>query len=290
MKLHKKIKRIIPFTLLAAGIIIAAAGLVSGAKNDYIQKMNLTEFEANVPSNNIFNMDIKSEIAELNIICSNDIDDFKIKAQNISKEFLDYSTNSNTFSLRYETDKWYQTVFTPGFIHKKGKIDIYVPAELNLKDVQINSSYCTSKISFITAERIFIECGHGGSQITNLTSDYTQINNSGGDLIGLNIDAASADLNLRSGKTLFNNFMSESVIINNKFGDLDLSGKINGDCGIKSGSGDVDMTLYGNESDYKFNVINGTVSVNGKENPENNDGRYNFKINDGSGNIKIEIK
>ena len=41
--------------------------------------------------------------------------------------------------------------------------------------------------------------------------------------------------------------------------------------------GDVNATLYGNESDYNFNVLKGNVSVNNIENPQNKDGKYYFK-------------
>lgn len=46
----------------------------------------------------------------------------------------------------------------------------------------------------------------------------------------MNVDAAAADLTLRSGDAEFCNFVSESVKIENKFCDLTLSGIIKGNC------------------------------------------------------------
>ena len=290
MKIKKKLKVIIPSAVLVVGIVLAVIGLAMGAKGDYVKSLELTDFEANVPSSGVFNLDINVSLADINIVCTNDVEEFNIKADNISKQFLDYSTTNNTFKLRYETKKWYQTTFIPGFLHKQGKINIYIPASLNFKDVQINSRYGSSELSYITAERIFIDCGTGSSNITNLTCDYVKIDNKGGGISCMNVDAAAADLTLRSGDTEFCNFVSESVKIENKFCDLTLSGIIKGNCSIVCSMGDVNATLYGNESDYNFNVLKGNVSVNNIENPQNKDGKYYFKTDCSMGEINFIIE
>lgn len=290
MKIKKKLKVIIPSAVLVVGIVLAVIGLAMGAKGDYVKSLELTDFEANVPSSGVFNLDINVSLADINIVCTNDVEEFNIKADNISKQFLDYSTTNNTFKLRYETKKWYQTTFIPGFLHKQGKINIYIPASLNFKDVQINSRYGSSEISYITAERIFIECGTGSSSITNLTCDYVKINNKGENIKCMNVDAAAAALILKSGDAEFCNFVSESVKIENKFCDLTISGIIKGDCSIVCSMGDINATLYGNEYDYNFNVVNGNVSVNNRENPQNKDGKYYFKTDCSMGKINFIIE
>lgn len=290
MKIKKKLKVIIPAAILVIGIVLAVIGLAMGAKSDYIKSLELTDFEANVPSSGVFNLDINVSMADLNIVCTNDVNEFNITAENISKQFLDYSTNNNTFKLRYETKKWYQTTYIPGFLHKQGKINIYIPASLEFKDVQVNSRYGSSELSYITAERIFIDCGTDNSSITNLTCDYLKINNKSGDISCMNIDAAAADLILKSGDAEFCNFVSESVKINNKFGDLTLSGIIKGNCSIVCSMGDVNATIYGNESDYNFSILNGKISVNNKENLQNKDGKYDFKTDCSMGEVNFTIK
>ena len=54
--------------------------------------------------------------------------------------------------------------------------------------------------------------------------------------------------------------------------------------------GDVNATLYGNESDYNFNVLKGNVSVNNIENPQNKDGKYYFKTDCSMGEINFIFK
>lgn len=290
MKIKKKLKVIIPSAVLVIGIILAIVGLATGAKENYIKSLNLTNFEANISSSGVFNLDINVSLADLNIVSTNNIDEFNITAENISKQFLDYSINNNTFTLRYETKKWYQTTYIPGFLHKQGKINIYIPASIGFKDIQIKSKYGDSKISYLTAEQIFIDCGTGNGNITNLTCDYTEINNKSGDIKCVNIDADTADLKLKSGDAEFCNFVSESVKINNRFCDLTLSGVIKGNCDITCGMGNINMTLYGDESDYNFNVLNGEVIVNGDNDPQNHGGEYGFKVDCSMGKVNFTIQ
>lgn len=290
MNIKKKLKIIIPAVILIIGIVLAAAGLISGAKSDYIKSLELTDFEANVSSSGVMNLDISVSLADVNIICTNDVSEFSIKGENISKQFLDYSTGNNTFRLRYETKKWYHTTYIPGFLHKQGEINIYIPASIGFKDVQIKSKYSQSQMNYITAERIFIDCGTGNSNITNLKCDYAEIKNKGGDINCTNIDATAADLIFKSGNAVFSNFVSDSVKINNRFSDLTLSGVITGNSSLLSSMGDANITLYGSESDYNFEVVNGKVIVNDEKNPENNSGKYNFKIDSSMGDVNFIIK
>ena len=287
MNIKKKLKLIIPIIIFALGISLCIIGLAMGAVGDYKKNLELNDFEANIPVSNIFNLDINVPIADINIISSNDVNDFYISASNITKNFLEYSTTDNTLKLTYDTKKWYHTVLLPGYWNSDGLIEIYIPAKLNLKDVEISSEYGNTKVNYLTAERVFIDCGNGDNQIKNLTCDYTEINNKSGDINAMNIEANSVDLNFTSGNSVFTNFVSDSVIINNKRNNMQISGMIKGDSSIKTDSGDVNLTLYGEKSDYNFKVIDGDTTVNGKEANSNKDGKYLFKL---SGDINIEIK
>ncbi|MBQ8434533.1 MAG: DUF4097 family beta strand repeat protein, partial [Oscillospiraceae bacterium] len=215
-----------------------------------------------------------------------DVSDFSIVADDVTKDFIEYTTTNNTLKLRYETQKWYQTIFLPGYRKNIGTINIYVPAVLNLKDVEIKSGYGEMNISYLTAERIFIECNGEDNHIKNLTCQYAEINNNGGNVNGMNINAANADLNLISDTAVFSNFTTQSLVLNND-GDLKLSGMITGGSTFKSDGGDVNITLYGNKSDYSFTAIEGDVNVNGKEAVPDDKAQYLFEI---IGDIEFDIK
>lgn len=286
MNIKKKLKIIIPAVILALGIILIITGLAKGALNDYKKALDLSPFEAKLPVGNTYNLDIDISLANINVICSNDVSDFSIVADDVTKDFIEYTTTNNTLKLRYETQKWYQTIFLPGYRKNIGTINIYVPAALNLKDVEIKSGYGEMNISYLTAERIFIECNGEDNHIKNLTCQYAEISNNGGNLNGMNINAANADLNLISDTAVFSNFTTQSLVLNND-GDLKLSGMITGNSTFKSDGGDVNVTLYGNKSDYSFTAIEGDVSVNGKEAATDDNAQYVFEI---IGDIEFNIK
>ena len=65
MKIKKKLKVIIPSAVLVVGIVLAVIGLAMGAKGDYVKSLELTDFEANVPSSGVFNLDINVSLADL---------------------------------------------------------------------------------------------------------------------------------------------------------------------------------------------------------------------------------
>lgn len=287
MNIKKKLRLIIPAVLLALGIIFCIVGLAMGAIDDYTKNLDLNDFEANIPVSNIFNLDIDIPIADVNIISSNDVSNFYISAKNITKNFLEYSTSNNTLKLTYNTKKWYHTVLLPGYWDSEGSIEIYIPAKLSLKDVEIISKYGNTKVNYLTAERVFIDCGSSSNQIKNLTCRYAEINNKNGDVNAMNINADIIDLNFTSGNSAFTNFVSNAVIINNKRSDMQISGMINGDSSIQTGSGDIKLTLYGEKEDYNFKVIDGDPKINGKDAETNKEGKYLFKLN---GDININIK
>ncbi len=287
MSIKKKLRIIIPAIFLAFGVILCIVGLSMGAVGDYKKNLELNDFEANIPANGIFNLDLDVSLADVNIISSNDVENFYISARNITKDYLEYTTANNTLSLKYDTKKWYHTVLLPGYWNSDGLIEIYIPAKISLKDIEINVGFGNSKINYLTAERVYIDCGDGDNQIKNLNCNYTEINNDSGDINAMNIDSGNVTLNFTSGNSVFTNFLSNSVIINNKRNDMQISGMITGNSSIQTGSGDVNLTLYGEMSDYNFKVLDGSPVVNGDDIEENKDGKYLFEL---KGDINIEIK
>lgn len=286
MNIKKKMKFIIPSSVAVIGLILVVIGLLKGAVKDYNSKLELQDFEAAVSKGSIYNIDIDSDLASINVICTNEVNEFRVSATDITKDFIEYSTTNNTLTLRYDTKKWYQSIFIPGYKEANGVINLYIPADMTLKDVEIKSEYGGVNVSYLTSERAFIDCGKGDNHIKNLTCNYAEINNNGNNLNGVNIKTDDADLNLKSDTAVFSNFTSNSLIVNND-GDLKLSGIIKGDSSIKSDGGDVYITLYGKKSDYGFNVIDGDVTVNEKDAKFDKDASYMFKL---MGDMEFYIK
>lgn len=283
--IKKKLNLIIPIFIAAVGVVLIIIGLIGGAIKDYKKSLQLQDFEAALSAKNIYNLDVNVAIADVNLISSNDVDEFQIIANGVTKKFIDYSTSNNTLRLKYDTKSWHQTLFLPGYLKNKGTIDIYIPADVSLKDVKVKAKYGNLSVNYVSAEKIFIECGKKENSINNIKCNYTEINNKKGKVFGEGINAENADLNLSGKKAVFSNFSSSSLIALND-GDLSLSGKITGDSSIKSDGGNVNVSLYGDKSKYNFEVVKGHVKVDGESPESNKDAEYNLKL---MGNIKIKF-
>ena len=283
---QRKLFFLITGAVFLFGALLALIGLVSGAKADYDSKLKFCEFEANVPASNVYNLQIDSSMSDITVISSNDVDKINIVGHNISKEFLDYTTSNNTFRLKYATKKWYQVIYKPAYNSADGSIEIYVPAKLPLKDVEIKCTNGNTRINYLTADRTFIYCGGEESSIKDMNCSYSKLTTSGDYFNGVNISAEAADLKVNKGEAVISNFTSSSLSIINNSGKLDLSGVVSGDSAITS-DGDSVFTLYGDSADYNFSVTGGDVTVNGREPKENSSAKYDIKL---QGDMDITIE
>lgn len=286
----KIIKYIIPSVTFAAGIVLAATGLSMGAKKDYINKLNLTNIESVVPSDSVAGININVSFADLEITASNDAEDFEIRAENISRNYLKYSTSGNVFNLDYSTNKWYDISAIPFISGQTGKIHITVPAEVSIKDIQIKTGIGKSDISYLSAEKIYIDCGWGDNNLKAINAEQIEINTGAGDTSGEHIISESLSIDSGSGKTTISNLQTENAKIVTGAGDTKLSGIINGDSSIKCGMGDIDAELYGRLEDYSIYIPKGKAYINNTEFGGLTKGKYKMDITTGVGDVRINFR
>lgn len=284
------LKYIIPSLTLAVGIVFAAVGFSMGAKEAYINQLNLTNIEAVIASDNVASIDINIAYADLEISASNDVSDFEISAENISREYLNYSASNNILNLKYTTNKWYEIISVPGLTKKTGKIKITVPADKMFQDIQIKSGLGVTSVNYLTAENLYINCGSGNNSINSINADYIEITNGSGNISAENITSEELSFSGGSGKTDILNFQTEKANFNTGIGSMKLSGIIEGDSSIKCGIGNIKADLCGNKDDYSIYIPKGNAKINGKNSSETTSGKYNMDIIVGMGNIDINFK
>lgn len=290
MRKKRLLKYIIPSLTMILGIIIAVIGISVGAKEDYIKQLNLTDIQAVVDPDGIAGLDINITYTDVDIIASNDVDKIEINANNISRKYLNYSVSGHIFRLKYDFNKWHEMISIPGLVKQAGKIQIIIPADISLQDIQIKTGSGYNKIKYLTAEKIFIDCGLGNNNIECITSDYIEVNNGLGKVLAENISSDKISLSCGAGKADVKNFHSENAEIKVGMGELKLNGIIEGNSSIECGVGNVKAILYGDKNDYAFNIINGNINVNGKDISNNTEGKYNIDVECGIGNIDILFK
>lgn len=290
MKKTRLFKYIIPLFTLILGIIIVIIGIILGAKDEYIKQLNLTNIQSVVDSNGIAGLDINISYADVEIIASNNVSQIEINAKDISRKYLSYYTTNSLFVLKYDFNKWHEMISVPGLIKQMGKIQIVIPADYSLMDIQIKVGAGNNRIKYLSAEKIYIDCGVGNNNIDCLTSDYIEINNGLGNVSAENITSNEIVVSCGAGKTNIKNFHSENSEFKVGMGEIKLNGIIEGNSSLECGVGDIKAILYGNENDYSFNLLGGKIKVNKKYISQNTEGKYNINVKRGIGDIDIIIK
>ncbi len=287
MKNRKKLLVIMPLVIIMSGVLLGIIGLLGGAVSKYKEQLEFTDFEANIQSGSIFNLDIDISLANVNLISTNELTDFKIEANDVTKDLINYTTTNNTLKLRYEMQKWYHAIYAPAYRSKNGSINIYIPASIKLSDVEVEASYGDISINYLTADRVFVTSGDGNCNIKGMNCSYTNITDKDGDFKSVNISAENADLHLSNDNAILNNFVSSSLIMESHGTDVDFSGIITGNSGFSAIGGDVNVTMYGAVSDYSFELLEGDSLVNDKEPSVNKKAEYTIKLN---GDINVSVK
>lgn len=290
MKKTRLFKYIIPLFTLISGIIIVVIGIILGAKDEYIKQLNLTNIQSVVDSNGIAGLDINISYADVEIIASNNVSQIEINAKDVSRKYLSYYTSNSLFVLKYDFNKWHEMISVPGLIKQIGKIQIIIPADFSLMDIQIKVGVGNNSIKYLSAEKIYIDCGVGNNNIDCITSDYIEINNGLGNVSAENITSDKIVVSCGTGKTDINNFHSENSEFKVGMGEIKLNGIIEGKSSLECGVGNIIATLYGNENDYSFNLLGRKIKVNNRYISQNTEGKYNIDVKRGMGDIDIIIK
>lgn len=289
--MNKKIwKYLVPSFTLAAGIIIAAVGFSMGAKEAYTQQLNLTNIDSVIPTDGVASLNIEVGYADFEITASNDVDGIELSAENISRDYLKYSTYNNILNLKYSINKWYEISSVPILAKKDSKIKITVPADISLQDIQIKSGVGKMTVNYLSAENIYIDCGLGQNNFSTLNADYIEINGSAGDTYAENLTSDHIYVAGKSGNTNILNFQTKKAEFTGSTGDISFSGAINGGSSIKCGMGDIRAEVFGNVADYSLYITKGETEINGKKMTGLTKGKYDMNIVNGIGDVEINFR
>lgn len=289
--MNKRIwKYLVPSLTLAAGIAIAAAGFSMGAKEAYTQQLNLTNIDSVIPTDGVASLNIEVGYADFEITASNDVEGIELSAENISRDYLKYSTYNNILNLKYSINKWYEISSVPTLSKKSSKIRITVPADIALQDIQIKSGIGEMTVNYLSAENIYIDCGLGQNTLSTLNADYIEINGSAGDTYAENLTSDHIYVAGKSGNTSMLNFQTDKAEFTGGTGDVSVSGVIKGDSRIKCGMGDIRADIFGNVNDYSLYIPKGEAEINGKKMTGQTEGKHNMDIVTGIGDVEINFR
>lgn len=164
-----------------------------------------------------------------------------------------------------------------GFLEKSesGDLIVYVPEDLEFETIKINTGAGKVNIENLSAKELEIKLGAGETQIKNLNVTKN-----------CKIDGGAGKASILSGTI-------KDLDLDMGIGETNVNAVLSGKNDIDAGIGNLNITLIGDESDYKIKMNKGIGSarineMNIKDNPIWGDGENYIEIDGGIGNIKIE--
>ena len=245
------------FTLVFSGIAI-----FNSFTNNNDNKKNTKEFNQTYQYIEAIDIDIISSSIE--IVSGNE---FKIEA-----------TTKNDITCKEVNGKLKVEEKSNWFVSKdlSGKIVIYIPEEITLKEIDLDTGAGEIKLENINAKKLDLDQGAGVVKIINSKFDKTDIDGGAGKIEVNSSELNNLDLDCGAGK-------------------VEIESKLTGNSKISAGVGEIDIILLGDKENYNITAEKGIGNIK-IENQECNSnttygmGNNKIKVEGGIGNITIEYK
>lgn len=238
------------FIIIAiVGIIFSIITLITNV--DFLLGKE-TDFEETYTDINV--IDIESSYA--NIYIKRGFE-FKVEAKSVTSKFSSKEKNG-TLKIT-EKRNWLL------FWKDSGDITIYIPNEIDLGELKIESGAGQIEIEEISAKKLDINQGAGTLYINDSTFYDTEIDGGAGEI--KITDSVLEDLELDAG-----------------VGKVEIEAELIGNSKLDCGVGEINLTLLGDESSYKIKADKGIGNIKIDGNDYNKDATY------GNGTNKIEVE
>ena len=183
------------------------------------------------------------------------------------EQFKIEANTKNGITSKFNNETLYIEEKTKFFSNSglSGEIIIYVPANLNLRELKIDSGAGKLDIDSISSSSFDIDHGAGTLKISNSNFDK------------VDIDGGAGAIEIKSSN--LNNLDFDAGV-----GKIDIEANITGNSKISAGVGEINITLFGREEDYKINTEKGigSIKINGVQ--------YNSSTSYGTGVNYLEVE
>ena len=245
---------IIQIFLLTSNIFLGISNLL--AKEDESKDMKNIEIKENISK-----LDINVSTASILIKEGNT---FKIETKS---SYINSKISKNELRIEEQKNTWWKN-------KKNSQLTIYIPKEVNFKQVSIETGAGIMSIESLKTSDLTLEIGAGKVEI-----EYINVENTA------NINGGVGSFKIKDG--LLHNLKLDVGI-----GKTDITAKITGKSDIDSGIGQLNLNLMGLKDDYQINVKKGLGNVVVDGNIVNKvlqygNGDYYIDISGGVGNINV---
>lgn len=249
---------------LAIFLIINIIVILLYAFSNFLNLNNHDDLSVNKPlivNKDINNLEIDLKYSKLIIKESST---FKIETNN---ENIKSHENNHKLTLKDEKNYF--------FTNKDSELIIYMPSDLILSEVKIETGAGSIQIDFLKANNLEFDLGAGKGVIDNL--------------IVLN----SCDMETGAGSLEIKNGNINDLDIQHGVGKFSLTSNIK-NLKLDSGIGEVNLNILNKKDNYTINIDKGIGSfiIDGEKISDNKigTGNYNLDINGGIGSINLNFK
>lgn len=243
------------------GGILSFLAIITGVhfSNDTVKTETFSETYTNIESINI------SSVSSNIVIKSGN--EFMVEANNIRNSFSSKVRNGE-LQIREEKNWFFSNNIS-------GEIIIYVPIEIALDELKIDSGAGKIEIENVKADEFSLDQGAGIVTIGNSKFNKTDIDGGAGEI--------------RIKNSILNNLKMNAGI-----GKIDVEAEITGNSKIDCGIGEMRITLLGDEQDYNIKAEKGIGNIHINRKIQENDitygnGKNKLKLEGGMGNINIDF-
>lgn len=241
----------IAITMIAFGVLLALVGYFSGGKWSFV----LNDEGIQLPENNTLinnsyklddftNLNIYNHYGDVEIVTS---DRYALETNVINDDDVTYSIKDNTLTVETKAKKKNGLRFGFGNF-KSPSIKIYVPSDVILKTVVLDSNFGDTTISGLKYQELNVIEDFGDILFKDTTGDKTEITQSFGDM-------------------KLQQFSSNGFVAESDQGDINIDGTLNGQSTITSNFGDATLHIQNKKSElgYEFETDFGDLSVDQKD-------------------------
>ena len=240
----------IAMTMIAFGILLALVGYFSGGKWSFV----LNDEGIHVPKNNnlvnnsyelndFTSINIVNDYGDVEIVTS---DRYALETNVVEDDDITYSIKDNTLTIETKGKKKNDLQLGFGSFNTPS-ITIYVPADVKLNTVVLNSSFGDTTIRDLNYQQLNLTGDFGDIILKNTTGDKTEITQSFGDM-------------------KLQQFSSNGFVVESENGDINIDGTLNGQSTITSNFGNTTLDLQNKKSEigYELNTDFGNLTVDKK--------------------------
>ncbi|MEQ6356345.1 DUF4097 family beta strand repeat-containing protein [Lysinibacillus sp. M3] len=259
----------IAITMIAFGILLALVGYFSGGKWSF----ELTDEGIQLPENNTLvnnsyklddftNINVINHYGDVEIVTS---DRFALETNVIKNDDVTYRVKDHTLTVETKNQKKKLQFGFGSF--RTPSIKIYVPSDVKLKNVVLNSNFGDTTIRGLNYQELTIIEDFGDIIFKDTTGDKTEITQSFGDI-------------------KLQQFSSNGFVVESEHGDINIDGTLNGQSTITSNFGDTTLRLQNKKDElgYELQTDFGDLTVDKKE--QNSKVLQSFK---GDNQLKVTL-